>query len=206
MDKVPYEVLDHAISDAIQARDEVITRNKENQHQHHVLHFRSKKNDRQSITIRAQYCREPLRFYIRLLHNKELLAIDSNHPRHKMKPPFHHEHRRRNHGWPNEIGKVKMDSKLIYERKLGHWTFVWVYGKSIRENQAEEIHVAAIDPGVRTFLTWYSPTVGHGNIGDNDINRVFRLCFALDAFISRTTRALAKKRNSIKRTYSKFNG
>src|SRR5205085_11664071 len=20
----------------------------------------------------------------------------------KMKPPFHHEHRRRNHGWPNE--------------------------------------------------------------------------------------------------------
>ena len=50
MDKVPYEVLDHAISDAIQARDEVIKRNKENQHQHHVLHFRSKKNDRQTIT------------------------------------------------------------------------------------------------------------------------------------------------------------
>ena len=53
MDKVPYEVLDHAISDAIQARDEVITRNKENQHQHHVLHFRSKKNDHQLITICA---------------------------------------------------------------------------------------------------------------------------------------------------------
>jgi len=62
MDKVPYKVLDHAISDAIQARDEVIKRNKENQHQYHVLHFRSKKNDRQSITIRAQYCREPLHF------------------------------------------------------------------------------------------------------------------------------------------------
>ena len=98
MDKVPYDVLDHAISDAIQARDEVITRNKENQHQHHVLHFSSTKNDRQTITIRAQYCREPLRFYIRLLHNNALLAVDPNHPRHKMKPPFHHEHRRRNHG------------------------------------------------------------------------------------------------------------
>ena len=82
MDKVPYEVLDHAISDAIQARDEVITRNKENQHQHHVLHFRSKKNDRQTITIRAQYCREPLRFYVRLLHNNAILAVDPNHPRH----------------------------------------------------------------------------------------------------------------------------
>ena len=97
-----------------------------------------------------------------------------------------------------------MNSTLIYERKLGYWTFVWVYGKSIRENQAEEIHVAAIDPGVRTFLTWYSPTVGHGNFGDNDINRVFRLCFALDAFISRTTRALAKKRNSIKRAQARM--
>src|SRR2546429_1409558 len=97
-----------------------------------------------------------------------------------------------------------MDSKLIYERKLGYWTFIWVHGKSICENQAEEIHVAAIDPGVRTFLTWYSPTVGYGNIGDNDINRVFRLCIALDVFISRTTRALAKKRNSIKRAQARM--
>ncbi|CAG8548053.1 3795_t:CDS:1, partial [Paraglomus brasilianum] len=39
-----------------------------------------------------------------------------------MKLPFHHEHRRRNYGWPNETGKVKMDSKLIYERKLGEET------------------------------------------------------------------------------------
>ncbi|GBC20977.2 hypothetical protein RIR_jg24075.t1 [Rhizophagus irregularis DAOM 181602=DAOM 197198] len=113
MDKVPYEVLDHAITNAIQARDEVITRNKENQHQHLVLHFRSKKND---------------------LHRK-----------------------------------------------------------SIRKNQAKEIHVAAINPRIRTFLTWYSPTVGYENIGDNDINHVFCLCLALDAFISCTNRALAKK-------------
>src|SRR6185369_4911099 len=65
-----YDVLDHAISDAIQARDEVITRNKENRHQHHVLHFRSKKNDCQTITICA---REPLHFYVRLLHNNAIL-------------------------------------------------------------------------------------------------------------------------------------
>ena len=47
MDKVPYDVLDHAISDAIQARDEVIARNKENQHQHHVLHL-----DLRKMTVR----------------------------------------------------------------------------------------------------------------------------------------------------------
>jgi len=38
---------------------------------------------------------------------RKLLAVD-----HKVKLPFHHEHRRRNHGWSNEIGEVKMDSKL----------------------------------------------------------------------------------------------
>ena len=133
MDKVPYEVLDHAISNAIQARDEVIARNREREsHEpYNILHF-AKKDDRQTITIRAQYCREPLRFYLRLLHNKTLLAIDPNHPRHKSlaKPPLHYECKRYNHNWPNEAGEITMDSKLIYERKLGHWTFVWVYGKS----------------------------------------------------------------------------
>ena len=208
MDKVPYEVLDHAITSAIQARDEVIARNREreNHQPYHILHFVSKKDDRQTITIRWQYCRESLRFYTRLLHNKTILADDPNHPRYKGpdKPPFHHEHQRCNHGWPNENGNVTMDSKLKYQRKLGHWTFVWVYGKSIRENQAEKIHVAAIDPGVRTFLTWYSPTVGYGNIGDNDINRIVRLCLSLDTLILRTTRALAMKRNSMKRAQARL--
>ena len=48
MDKVPYEVLDHAITSAIQARDEVITRNREreNHQPYHVLHFATKKDDR----------------------------------------------------------------------------------------------------------------------------------------------------------------
>src|SRR5205823_6104428 len=83
MDKVPYEVLDHAITSAIQARDEVITRNREreNHQPYHILHFATKKDDRQTITIRSQYCRESLRFYPRLLHNKTILAGDPNHPR-----------------------------------------------------------------------------------------------------------------------------
>ncbi|RHZ57864.1 hypothetical protein Glove_382g26 [Diversispora epigaea] len=77
---------------------------------------------------------------------------------------------------------------------------IMIHRKSIRENQVEEIHVVAIDSEVCIFLMWYSLTVDHGNIGDNDINRVFRLCFALDIFILHTTRALAKKYNSFKHT------
>jgi len=161
MKTVPYEVLDHAIASAIQARDEVDRRNRElkkmKQIPRHRLQFATKKNPIQTITIRAQYCRTPIRFYTRLLHNKELISADADYPRHKMKPPLHHEHRRRNYHWPNDEGRVEMDSRLSYNRRLKHWTFIWVYGKGIapaREDQAE-VNVCAIDPGVRTFLTWW---------------------------------------------------
>jgi transposase len=74
MKDVPYEVLDHAITYAIRARDGVIKRNKDAEEKgqltKHQLSFQSKKDERQSITIRAQYCRQPLRFYVSLLHNK----------------------------------------------------------------------------------------------------------------------------------------
>jgi hypothetical protein len=161
MKAVPYDVLDHAITSAIWARDEVHRRNgeliKTGQRPQHRLGFATKKNPVQTITIRAQYCRAPLRFYLRLLHNNELISADPEHPRHKTKPPLHHEHRRKNHHWPNEEGLVEIDSKLSYNRQLRQWTFIWVYSKEVapaRENQAGTVNTCAIDPGVRTFLTW----------------------------------------------------
>ncbi|CAG8485314.1 8105_t:CDS:2 [Diversispora eburnea] len=66
-------------------------------------------------------------------------------------------------------------------------------GASIHKNQAEEIHVAAIDFGVHTFLTWYSLKIGHGNISDKDINCIFCLGHALNSFILCTTKVSAKK-------------
>ncbi|RUS12825.1 hypothetical protein BC938DRAFT_478386 [Jimgerdemannia flammicorona] len=120
-----------------------------------------------------------------------MLATDPDHSRHKDPVkylPLHHEHCRRNNSWPNAEGEILMDSRLIYDRKLQHWTFVWVYGKQAVkpcDNQAEDLSVASIDPGVRTFLTWYSPTHGHGKIGDDDINRIIRLCLSLDNLCSK---------------------
>ncbi|KAJ3026234.1 hypothetical protein HK097_006501, partial [Rhizophlyctis rosea] len=70
MDIAPYEVLDHAITGAIKARDEVIRRNRDNfdngqPRPPHRLHFQKLKDDKQTITIRAQYCRPHLTFYKR---------------------------------------------------------------------------------------------------------------------------------------------
>ena len=54
------------------------------------------------------------------------------------------------------------------------------------------------------FSHMYSPTVGYGSIGGNDINHIMRLCLSLDTLISRTTRAPAKKRNSMKRAQARL--
>ncbi|CAG8475433.1 6887_t:CDS:2 [Gigaspora margarita] len=98
--------------------------------------------------------------------NNELQSqVNPEYPRYKpnnIKPPLHHEHQRKNNSWPNQEGKVMLDSKLSYNKKLRQWTFIWVY-------------------------------VGHGNIGDNDINHIFHLGLALDDLISRTIKAPAKK-------------
>jgi len=93
-----------------------------------------------------------------------------------------------------------MDSKLSYDRQLRQWTFVWVYGKEVapaRKDQAA-VNVCAIDPGVRTFLTWYSPTQGHGCFGENDIQRIIRLLLALDDLISHTYQAPARRRGKFR--------
>ena len=122
MKAVPYEVLDHMITSAIWAQDEVHRRNNElikiGQRPQHRLGFATKKNPVQTVTIHAQYCRTPLRFYLRLLHNNELISADLEHPHHKIKPLLHHEHQQKNHYWLNEEGLVEMDSKLSYNQQL----------------------------------------------------------------------------------------
>ncbi|KAJ3292274.1 Exportin-6 [Borealophlyctis nickersoniae] len=212
MKKVPYEVLDHAISGTIDARDEVITRNRERIQDGGPLHrldFLTKKKPRQTITIRAQYCREPLRFYLQLLHNRDMVAA-AGPPNYRKKdgpvyrPPLHHERRRNNNKWPNEEGAVECDSKLTYDKKLRQWTFSWVYEMDGQDGEIQaEPTIAAIDPGVVNFLTWYSPTLGSGDVGNRDIEAIIRLCLHLDNLIGKTTRAPARKRISHKRAQAR---
>ncbi len=163
MAEVPYNVLDEAIKEAIQARDLVQVRNQETRAAGglpcHRLSFRSRKELHQTITIRQQNCFDHLKFYPRILHTHAMRSDDPLHPRHKnptTHPPLHHEHRKKNHNWPNLEGKANNDSKLVWNRSRQQWTFIWVYEKKCvtpHENQVRGVNICSLDPGVRTFLT-----------------------------------------------------
>ena len=154
-DKVPANVIDESIDEALTARQNIIQKNSE-EIKKSSLSFKSKKDLRQTITVRAQNFskKDWNHFYITYLHNSSTLSSKRYKPT-KLESgkrdlrPFHFETKRKHNKWPSQ--KIDSDCKLTYIRKTNEWIFHWVYEaqKQIRETQAD-VHVVSIDPGVRT--------------------------------------------------------
>ncbi len=64
-----------------------------------------------------------------------------------------------------------------------------------RENQAR---VVALDPGVRSFLSWYCAD-SVGKIGEGAFFRIQRLCERLDNLLSRAQKSPARRRRNMRR-------
>ena len=99
------------------------------------------------------------------------------------------------------LPEIILDSRLV--KQYGEW-FLSVPHKvttSVAENQGR---IVALDPGVRTFQTFYSETSA-GWIGYDDFGRIQRLCYYLDDLISRTTQCQqAKRKRSMKKAQNKI--
>jgi len=98
------------------------------------------------------------------------------------------------------LPETPLDSRLVYQ--YYEW-FVSVPHKTkthVAENQGR---VVALDPGVRTFQTFYSEKVA-GQIGYNDFGRISRLCWNDDDLISRTTKAIGKTKREMKTAQSRM--
>jgi putative transposase len=72
--------------------------------------------------------------------------------------------------------------------------------RSLTENQGR---VVALDPGVRTFVTFLSEQ-SLGAIGDKDIGKIQRLCYHLDNLISRASQAKCKVKRRLRKAANRI--
>ncbi|WP_124974951.1 RNA-guided endonuclease InsQ/TnpB family protein [Aphanothece sacrum] len=90
-----------------------------------------------------------------------------------------------------EILPVKLgDSRLVARNGEYYLTVPYEVQRYESDNQGR---IVALDPGVRSFLTLFSPN-SFGWIGNRDIGKIQRLCYQLDNLISRSTKVNAKTR------------
>lgn len=100
------------------------------------------------------------------------------------------------------LGKLRMserlpgdcgDSRLTRHNGQYHLVVTMPAQRRVSETQAR---VVALDPGIRSFLTWFSETDA-GHIATGAFGRIQRLCAHLDALLSRAKlerRRLAKRK------------
>ena len=92
------------------------------------------------------------------------------------------------------------DSRLTLHNGQYHLTVPAAAQRRIGETQAR---VVALDPGIRTFLTWFSETDA-GKIGQRAFGRIQRLCHHLDDLLSRASKAPRWRKHRMYRAASRM--
>ena len=113
------------------------------------------------------------------------------------------------HGvYPRLLGNLKMaeqpprghgDSRLTLQNGRYHLSASTRYNPDLEQQAGREWdRVAALDPGIRTFTTWFSQTDA-GHIAQGAFGRIQRLCQRLDNLISKTAKAPRTKRRNMRK-------
>jgi len=96
------------------------------------------------------------------------------------------------------------DCKLTIDR-LGRFILcVPVEIQNPPKRKINEENIVSLDPGVRTFLTGWSPNGTAFKLGDGDSERVLKAMVALDKLISLTAKATGRSKNRMKKVIGKM--
>lgn len=80
-----------------------------------------------------------------------------------------------------KVGDVKYDCRVVLQN--GRFFVAKPEDKTVKVPENQRYPVAALDPGVRTFQTIYSPQLAV-KVGKSDFSRIYRLCYVLDRLYS----------------------
>lgn len=84
------------------------------------------------------------------------------------------------------IGPVDFDCRIVLQND--RYFVIKPEKVQVKKPDNQRFPVVALDPGVRTFQTVYSP-VGTAKVGQKDFARIYRLCLSLDHLHSKRARA-----------------
>lgn len=93
----------------------------------------------------------------------------------------------------NKIFDNVCDCRLVLEH--GKW-FIIIPKKIETKNIDNQDGVVAIDPGIRTFATYFSINGSFGKLGKNAFERILNLNLKIDKLISRISKEKDKKKKS----------
>ena len=134
------------------------------------VRFRSRKNPRQTFTVQAN-CVSDLGIYRSKLSDMRMAE--------KLPVP---ENR--------NICRLSL--------KYGQYHMAVPYDEKLPPQRENQARVVALDPGVRSFLTWYCAE-SVGKIGEGAFFRIQRLCERLDDLLSRAAKSPARRRRNMRR-------
>jgi len=98
---------------------------------------------------------------------------------------------------PSEEFNISKEGTRVV-RKSGRWFLIVPNERPVQVPETQRNGIVALDPGVRTFLTYYSETM-HGKIGEGDFKNIYRLCYALDALQSKISKAKCKQKRRMRK-------
>lgn len=200
---VPYDIRDEGARDFMKAvESNKAKQKKDNQHKYEIQ-FRSKKKcSQETINILGKHVRwnpneaSQLSFFTRSFHEPLKLA--------EPMPPGCFEERK------GKKGMVCIYDLRLTREKTGKWYLILPLPlshkytrtlslKEMRTDKPESNRVIALDPGVRTFLTGYSPDGLLLEIGNGNIEKIYKVAEKIDVLQSVCTKSKATKKRRLRK-------
>jgi len=108
-----------------------------------------------------------------------------------------------NNWWKRNIKEIVHDCKIIKETKSKYYLCITLERK--KKSIKPRYNIVSLDPGIRTFQTYYNPDGTCGKLGNNIINDLVKKAKRIDLFRSLIDKEILKKRRyNMRKRYLKL--